>query len=169
MEINEIVYPTDQSIFGIYLFSFSLSLFIHSTRDKIPFCFYHLLRDWVTYAPLVRFASMIAERSLTDRRGAKRRKWLEHNPPPRSLQAKLFERRGLGVRFLRSRLAFRPWLAQDPEVAVRCGPPIKTSINNINCRPTPGRNRLPRSKGTVEAGRRRRVAFNQYPRNAADG
>jgi len=46
-------------------------------------------------------------------------------------------------------------MAQDPggsEVAVRCGWPIKTSINNINCWPTPGRNHLPRSKGTVEAG-----------------
>lgn len=69
-------------------------------------------------------------------------------------------------------LAFRSDRAQDPggfEMAVRCGWPIKTSINNINCRATPGRNHLPRSKGTVEAGRGRRVAFNQYPRNAADG
>lgn len=34
-------------------------------------------------------------------------------------------------------------------MVVRCGWPIKTSINNINCRATPGRNHLPRSKGTV--------------------
>jgi len=111
---------------------------------------------------------MIAERSLTDRRGTKRRKWLEHNPPPKPTSEIV------RTPWPQCPLSQKPpglptWLAQDPEVAVRCGSPIKTSINNINCRPTPGRNRLPRSKGTVEAGRGRRVAFNQYPRNAADG
>lgn len=64
--------------------------------------------------------------------------------------------------------AFKP---QGLESAVRCGRPIKTSINNINCRPTPVPKapstatllpRLqPRSKGVGC------VAFNQYPRNAA--
>lgn len=103
-----------------------------------------------------------------DRRSTKRRKWSKHNPPPKPT-SEIVRTPWLQCLLSQKPAGLPTWLVQDPEVAVRCGSPIKTSINNINCWPTPSRNRLPRSKGMVEAGRGRRVAFNQYPRNAADG